>query len=172
MNPNDVASPRVTNALTLVDVIPLNPHQASDIAPYMPQGMAGMNLFDTFEEEHMETPAVPRYNTRARARQQSSNQSHTLTHRIFRPIAFTNNQAIILPFKQDPQTMPMENSVINDDTGASLEYRHLIQDDSTFPPETKQQQMNLDDWHKLLEARLKFPTQSFLSQVSQCPKER
>jgi hypothetical protein len=30
----------------------------------MPQGMAGMNLFDTFEEEHMETPAIPRYNTR------------------------------------------------------------------------------------------------------------
>jgi hypothetical protein len=99
----------------------------------MPQGMAGMNLFDTFEEEHTETPAVPRYNTRARARQHSANQAHTLTPRIFRPIAFTNNQAITLPFKQSPQTMPMANSVINEDTGASLEYRHLIQDDSTFP---------------------------------------
>jgi hypothetical protein len=99
----------------------------------MPQGMAGMNLFDTFEEEHMETPAVPRYNTRARSRQHSANQAHTLTPLMFRPIAFTNNQAINLPFKQAPQTMPMSNSVINEDTGASVEYRHLIQDDSTFP---------------------------------------
>jgi hypothetical protein len=99
----------------------------------MPQGMAGMNLFDTFEEEHMETPAVPRYNTRSRARQHSANKAHTLTPRIFRPIAFTHNQAITLPFKQAPKTMPMANSVINEDTGAILEYRHLIQDDSTFP---------------------------------------
>jgi hypothetical protein len=29
--------------------------------------------------------------------------------------------------------MPMANSVINEDTGASLEYRHIIQDDSIFP---------------------------------------
>jgi hypothetical protein len=80
----------------------------------------------------METPASPRYNTRARARQHSANQAHTLTPRILRPIAFTKNQATTLPFKQAPQTMPMAHSVINDDTGASLEYRHLIQDDSTF----------------------------------------
>jgi hypothetical protein len=60
---------------------------------------------------------------------QSSSHS---TLRIFRPIAFKNNQAI-LPFKQAPQTMHMANLVINEDTGASLEYRHLIQDDSTFP---------------------------------------
>jgi hypothetical protein len=91
-----------------------------------------MNLFDTFEEEHMETPAVPRYNTRARSRQHSANQAHTLTTHIFRPIAFTNNQVITLPFKQAPHTMPMANSVINEDTGASLEYHHLIQNDSTF----------------------------------------
>jgi hypothetical protein len=95
--------------------------------------MAGMNLFDTFEEEHMETLAVPRYNTRARVRPHSANQAHTLTSRIFRPIAFTNNQTINLPFKQATQNMPMANSVINKDTGASLEYRHLIQNDSTFP---------------------------------------
>jgi hypothetical protein len=81
----------------------------------------------------MKKPAVPRYNTISRARQHSANQAHTPTPRIFRPIAFTNNQAITLPFKQAPQTMPMANSVINEDTGASLEYRHLIQDDSTFP---------------------------------------
>jgi hypothetical protein len=40
---------------------------------------------------------------------------------------------MILPIQQNPQTMPMANSVINEDTGASLEYRHLIKDDSTFP---------------------------------------
>jgi hypothetical protein len=133
LNPNYVASPRVTTALPLTYVAPLTPHPASDNAPYMPQGMAGMNLFDTFEEEHIETPAIPRYNTRARARQQYSKQAHTLTSRIFRPIAFPNNQTITLPFKQATQNMPMANSVINEDTGASLEYRHLIQNDSTFP---------------------------------------
>jgi hypothetical protein len=99
----------------------------------MPQGMAGVNLFDTFEEEHMETPAVPRYNTRARARQHSAHQAQTLSPRIFLPIAFTDNQKITLPIHQNPQTMPMANSVINEDTGTSLKYRHLIKDDSTFP---------------------------------------
>jgi hypothetical protein len=49
MNPYDIASPRVTTALTLADVIPLTPHPASNNAPYMTQGMAGMNLVDTFE---------------------------------------------------------------------------------------------------------------------------
>jgi hypothetical protein len=73
MNPYYVASPRVTTALPLADVIPLTPHPAANNAPYMPQGMAGMNLFATFEEEHMETPAIPRYNTRSRARQRSAN---------------------------------------------------------------------------------------------------
>jgi hypothetical protein len=28
--------------------------------------------------------------------------------------------------------MPMANAVINEDTGASLEYRHIIQDETTF----------------------------------------
>jgi hypothetical protein len=60
MNPSDVASPTVTTALPPATVIPLSPHPASVNAPYMQQGMAGVNLFDTFEEEHMETPAVPR----------------------------------------------------------------------------------------------------------------
>jgi hypothetical protein len=99
----------------------------------MPQGMASVNLFDTFEEEHMETPGVPRYNTRARARQHSAHQAQTLSPSIFRPIAFTSNQNINLPIQRNPQTMPKDNSVINEDTGASLEYRHLIKDDSTFP---------------------------------------
>jgi hypothetical protein len=51
---------------------------------------------------------------------------------MFRPIAFTNNQNITLPIQQNPQIMPMANSVINEDTGASLQYRQLIKDDSTF----------------------------------------
>jgi hypothetical protein len=80
----------------------------------------------------MENPAVPRYNTRALARQHSAHQAQTLIPRILRSIAFTNNQNITLPIQQNPQTMPMANSVINEDTGASLEYRHLIKDDSTF----------------------------------------
>jgi hypothetical protein len=75
MNPSDLASPRVTTTLPLADVIPLTTHPAAENAHYMPQSMAGMNVFDTFEEEHMETPALPRYNTRARARQHSANQA-------------------------------------------------------------------------------------------------
>jgi hypothetical protein len=98
MNPNDVASPRVTTALPLVDVIPLTPHPAAENSPYMPQGMAGMSLFDTSEEEHMETPVIPKYNTRASALQHSSTQAHTLKPRIFRPISFTSNQAVAMPF--------------------------------------------------------------------------
>jgi hypothetical protein len=94
--------------------------------------MSGMNLFDTFEEEHMETPAIPRYNTIARALQHSANRDHTLKPRTFGPIAFTSNQAVDMPLKQAPHTMPMANAVINQDTGASLEYRHLIQDETTF----------------------------------------
>jgi hypothetical protein len=49
MNPSDVASPRVTPTLPLADVVPLTPHPEAKNASYMPQGMAGMNLFDTFE---------------------------------------------------------------------------------------------------------------------------
>jgi hypothetical protein len=50
MNPNDVVSRRVTTALPLADVITLTPHPASDNAPYMPQGVAGMNLFDILKK--------------------------------------------------------------------------------------------------------------------------
>jgi hypothetical protein len=94
MNPIHVSSRRVTPTLPLTDVISLTPHPAAENAPYVPQGMAGMNLFDTYEEEHMETPAIPRYNTRSRARQHSANQAQFLAPRILRPIAFTNNQTI------------------------------------------------------------------------------
>jgi hypothetical protein len=71
----------------------------------------------------MTTSTIPWYNTRALARQHAAHQAQTLSPRIFRPIAFTTHQNI---------PMPMANSVINEDTGASIEYRHLINDASTF----------------------------------------
>jgi hypothetical protein len=83
----------------------------------------------------METPALPRYNTRARAGKDSANQTQFLAPHIFRPIAFTNNQNIAVTFTQAPNPIPMAmaNAVINEDTGTSLEYLHLIQDETTFP---------------------------------------
>jgi hypothetical protein len=95
MNAIDISSPRVTHTLSTTSVIPLTPHPAAEISPYVPQGMAGMSLFDTFEEENMETPALPRYNTRDRACQHSVNQDQFLAPRIFRPIVFTNNQSVL-----------------------------------------------------------------------------
>jgi hypothetical protein len=133
MNPIHVSSPRVTPILPLADVIPLTPHPEAENAPYVPQGMAGMNLFDTFEEEHMETPALPRYNTRARARQHSENQAQFLAPHIFRTVAFINNQIIAVTSTQAPNPIPMANVVINKETGSSLEYHHIIQDETTFP---------------------------------------
>jgi hypothetical protein len=97
------------------------------------QGMAGMNLFDTFEKEHMKTPALPRYNTRVRARQHSANHAQFIAPCISRPIAFTNNQSIAVTLTQAPNNIPMANDVINQYNGASMEYRHLIQDETTFP---------------------------------------
>jgi hypothetical protein len=76
----------------------------------MPQGMAGVNLFDKFEEEHT-VPTIPRYNTRTLARQHAAHQAQTPRLRIFRPLVFTTHQKI---------PIPMANSVINEDTGASL----------------------------------------------------
>jgi hypothetical protein len=122
----------VNTALPSANAIPLTPHPTSVNSPYVPQGMDGVNLFDTFEEEHMESPAVPRYNTRAWALQYSAHQTRNISPRIFRPIAFTYNHNITFPIQQNRQTMPMANSVINEDTSASLKYRHLIKDDSTF----------------------------------------
>jgi hypothetical protein len=133
MNPIQISSPRVAPTLPLADVIPFNPHLAAENTPYVPQGMAGMNLFETFEEENMETPALPRYNTRARARQHSANQAQFLAPHIFRPIVFTNNQSITVNSTQSPHHIPMVNAIINQETVSSLEYRRLIQDESTFP---------------------------------------
>jgi hypothetical protein len=87
MNPVDVASLMVDHTLPHNSVIPLAPHPAAKNDPYVTQGMSGVNLFDTFEEEHiMETPSLPRYNTRATARQKSANQAQFLAPRVFRPL--------------------------------------------------------------------------------------
>jgi hypothetical protein len=120
---SDVAPPRVLTPLPPPPVIPITPHPAAGNEPYMPQGISGVNLFDTFEEEHT-SPAIPRYNTRARECQPAAHLVQTRRPRIFRPLMFAPRQ-----------TMPnhMANSVINEETGASLEYRHLINDNSTFP---------------------------------------
>jgi hypothetical protein len=88
----------------------------------MPQGISGVNLFNTFEEEHT-TPTIPWYNTRALARQHAAHRAQTIRPRIFRPLAVPPRQTI-------PKNMA--NSVINEETGASREYRHLINDASTF----------------------------------------
>jgi hypothetical protein len=121
-----VSSPRVINTLPITSIIPLTPHPAAESAPYLPQDMAGMNLFDTFEKEHMESPALPRYNNRARTHQHSANQAQFLAPQIFRPISFTNNQSVDLAPRQTTDHIPMANAFVNQDTGASLDYRHIV----------------------------------------------
>jgi hypothetical protein len=98
-NASHVAPPRVPMPLPPTTGIPLTPHPESVHAPYIPQGMAGVNLFDTFDEEHMNTPTVPRYNTGALAHQHSAHQAQTLIPRIFRPIALTTHQNIYMPME-------------------------------------------------------------------------
>jgi hypothetical protein len=60
MTPLYVSSPRVDNTLTRNGVIPLAPHPSAENVPYVHQGMEGMSLFVTFEDEHTETPSLPR----------------------------------------------------------------------------------------------------------------
>jgi hypothetical protein len=134
--------------------------------------MAGMNMFDTFEEEHMESPSLPRYKTRSRALQHSANQAQFLVPMIFRPIAFTSNHGVDVTPTQANNHIPIANAVINQDTGASLDYSHLIQDEATFPIWNKAAANEFDAWPKVLGEELKDPTQYFLSHSKKCPKER
>jgi hypothetical protein len=122
----------VAHILPRNNVAPLTLHPAAENAPYVPQGMTGVNLFDTFEEEHMESTTPSSYNTRARAHQLSANQAHFLAPHIFRPIEFTNNKGVDITPRRASNHISMANDVINQDTGTSLEYRHLIQDEATF----------------------------------------
>jgi hypothetical protein len=70
----------------------------------------------------METPSLPRYNTRARAHQHSANNALHLAPCVFRPITFKNNKGFHAAPKQASNHIPMTNAVINQDTGARLEY--------------------------------------------------
>jgi hypothetical protein len=95
--------------------------------------MAGMNLFDKCEYERMETPSLPMYNTRVRACQHSANQDQFLAQRVSLPFAFTNNQGVDVAPRQAYNHITMANAVSNQETGASLDYHNLIQDENTFP---------------------------------------
>jgi hypothetical protein len=132
VNPRNVSSPRVDPTLPQHLVIPLTPHPSVENAPYVHQGTAG-GIFDTFEEEHMVTPNLPKYSTRSRAQQNSANNAQHNAPCLFCPITFTNTQVYHAAPHKSISYIPMANAVINQDTGASLEYRQLIQDETTFP---------------------------------------
>jgi hypothetical protein len=93
--------------------------------------MAGENIFNTFEEEHMESPPPQRYNTRARAQQHSSHSAQQNAPRIF--CTFTAVSGCHVARQKAYNQITMVNDVINQDTCASLEYRQLIQDETTLP---------------------------------------
>jgi hypothetical protein len=95
--------------------------------------MVGQNLFKTFEEEHLETLYLPRYNTRVRAKQHSTHSIQHHVPRVFCPIMVTNANGCHLAPHQDINPIPMANDVINQCTGSSLECRQLIQDETMFP---------------------------------------
>jgi hypothetical protein len=100
VNPANVAYPRVNPTLPHHSVITLTRHPSTSNAPYVHQGMAGMNLFDTFEGGHTETPSLPSYNTKSRARQHSDNNDRHHAPRVFLPITFTNTQVFHTAPKQ------------------------------------------------------------------------
>jgi hypothetical protein len=93
--------------------------------------MTGENLFKTFEEEHLETPSLPRYNTWAAYQHSAHSIQHHAPH-IFHPIAFTTAHGCPIAQRAVNPT-PMANGVINQYTGTSLEYRQLIQNEAMFP---------------------------------------
>jgi hypothetical protein len=66
----------------------------------------------------------------------------------------------------------MANSVINEDTGASLEYRHLIQDDSTFTVWNKAEANEFGRLAQGVGGSIEGSNTFFSSHVRQCPKER
>jgi hypothetical protein len=52
----NVAFPRVNPTMQHHIAIPLTPHSEAASALYVPQDMAGVSLFETFEEEHNGDP--------------------------------------------------------------------------------------------------------------------
>jgi hypothetical protein len=121
------------SALQHHSVIPLKYHPAASNVLYVRQVKVGVNLFDTFEEERMVTPTIPQCKNRDRAQQHSANNDQHHTPCIFHPITFTSNQVYHAAPHQSINHILMVNGVINQDTGSSLEYRQLIQDETTFP---------------------------------------
>jgi hypothetical protein len=89
VNPRHIASLRVDPTTPHHNVISLTPYPAEPNSPYVHQCVAGENLFNTFEGEHLETPSLPRYNTRARAQQHSAHSIQHHAPRVFCPITFT-----------------------------------------------------------------------------------
>jgi hypothetical protein len=71
---------------------------------------------------------LPRYNTRARTRQHSAHSVQHQVPRAFRPITFTNTNGCHISPRHAINPIPMADAVVNQDTGASLEYRQLVQD--------------------------------------------
>jgi hypothetical protein len=130
VNPRHVAFLRVDPTTPHHHMITVAPHQAAPNSPYVHHVMAGENLFDTFEEEHMDTPSLPWYNTMARVQQHSANIVQHYAPRVFHPITFINIQG----YHIYPQRAinPMANAVINLDMGASLEYHQLMHAEATF----------------------------------------
>jgi hypothetical protein len=121
VNPRNVSHPRLDPTPQEQIVIPLTPHPSADNAPYVSQGTARGGIFNTFEEEHiMETPTLPRYNTRAGVQQHSAKSAQHDATRVFRPIVFTNTQVYYTSPHSAINHLPMVNAVINQDTGASL----------------------------------------------------
>jgi hypothetical protein len=133
VKPMHLTSPRVDPTIPHHSVIPLTPYPAALNAPYVPQGMAGENIFDTFKEEHTETPPLPQYNTRATEQQYSAHIVQHNAQRVSRPITLTNIQDYHIVPHHSINQVPISNAVINQDTGASLEYRQLMQDYATLP---------------------------------------
>jgi hypothetical protein len=125
--PMHVASLRVDPTIPQHNGIPLTPHHSAPNAPYVHQGMAGENLFNTFEEEHLDTPSLPRYNTRARVHQHSAHNIQHHAPRVFHPITFTTAHDCRIAHQHAINPIPMANVVIN------LAYRQLIQDEAKFP---------------------------------------
>jgi hypothetical protein len=75
----------------------------------------------------------PRYNIMSMAQQHSANSVQHHAPRVFRPITFTNTQGCHIAPHRAINHMPMANAVISQDTGAGLEYRQLIQDETALP---------------------------------------
>jgi hypothetical protein len=176
INPSQVPSPRVTprfhssgvaptrvhTPLPPTTVIPITPHPASINAPYMPQGIAGVNLFNTFEEEH--TTPTSHGTTRAPLR------ANTLP---IRPRRFALGSSALLSFrpaKQCPNTWTIKSSMkrlapaLNIATSSTM----LAPSLSGMKP----LQMSLADWRNALVTALTARTQFSLSHAKPSQKEK